>query len=164
MMLRNETWLCDDLPRTPASVLAGKGWPALRAAQAHRHYVLSLQRRVNLSAQLQVTTFSNVWTLRRITLQRTRCSMNPSARATRMADGSPRRLSHQPSTGILRPAFYPSPCSLLEHGATGLAEAGLLPTQAGGDRPHVGNFARAKPVDVRRTRPPLLRGCGHGHR
>jgi hypothetical protein len=45
---------------------------------------------------------------------------------------------------------------LLEHRRTCRAQASLLPAQAGGDGPRVGDFAGAKPVDVGRAGPALL--------
>jgi hypothetical protein len=43
--------------------------------------------------------------------------------------------------------------SLLEHRPAGVAEARLLPPQAGGDGAGVGNFAGAKAIDVGRAGP-----------
>lgn len=50
--------------------------------------------------------------------------------------------------------------SLLEHRPAGIAEAGPLPAQAGGDGPDVRDFAGAKPVDVGRAGLFLFRRCG----
>jgi hypothetical protein len=54
--------------------------------------------------------------------------------------------------------------SLLEHRPAGLAEAGLLPPQAAGDGPDVGDFAGAETVDVGRAGPPLCRRPRFGQR
>lgn len=57
--------------------------------------------------------------------------------------------------------------SLLEHRPAGVAEARLLPPQAGGDGAGVGNFAGAKAIDVGRAGPLLfgrrqISQCGTG--
>jgi hypothetical protein len=56
---------------------------------------------------------------------------------------------------------------LFEHRAAGFAEIGLLPPQAGSDRPDVRDFACAQTVDIRRAGPFLfrrrnVRACGTG--
>jgi hypothetical protein len=53
---------------------------------------------------------------------------------------------------------------LLEHRPAGLAEAGLLPPQAGSDRPDIGNLARAETVDVGCAGPFLFGCCEFGER
>ena len=54
--------------------------------------------------------------------------------------------------------------SLLEYRPAGVAEAGLLPPQAGGDRPRVGDFAGAETIEVGRARPLLFRRADIGRR
>jgi hypothetical protein len=54
--------------------------------------------------------------------------------------------------------------SLLEHRPAGLAEIGLLPPQAGGDGPDVGDFTGAETVNVGRAGPFLLRRSRFGSR
>ena len=53
---------------------------------------------------------------------------------------------------------------LLEHRPAGFAEIRFLPSQAGGDRPDVGNLPRAEAVDVGRAGPLLFGGCEFGVR
>src|ERR1700759_116144 len=46
--------------------------------------------------------------------------------------------------------------SLVHRGAAGRTQTALVPLQAGCDGADIGDFARAKPVDVGRAGPPLL--------
>ena len=70
-----------------------------------------------------------------------------------------------PATACVRVLANGEPAgvhSLLEYGPAGLAEAGLLPPQAGGDGPNVRDLAGAKPIDVGRAGPFLFLRSGFG--
>jgi hypothetical protein len=60
--------------------------------------------------------------------------------------------------------FFTAKPSLVEHCPAGLAKAGLLPPQAGGNRPHIRDFAGAQAIDVGRAGPALFGRCKVGPR
>lgn len=73
------------------------------------------------------------------------------------------RASARSARPVGRPRFaYSRFCS--NTAPAGFAEVGFLPSQAGGDRPDVGNLARAEAVDVGRAGPLLFGGCEFGVR
>jgi hypothetical protein len=70
------------------------------------------------------------------------------------------RLAAQKSTGF-RPRLV---VGLLERRPAGLAQARLLPPEAGGDGADVGDFAGTQTIDIRRAGPTLLGRAGRMRR